>query len=305
VTRLIVLVGIAVILVWPIRAVLLRARWTELVPRAAILLWQAIGLAVGVALLGACFVVAFSWSPSGGQRRRVSDFTNSTLAAHTSPEVSSNLLFGLTAGLVILTLVILSVVVRVVGLSRTRSRQRLLIDLLGDQIAGMPWALVLDHPRAAAFSMPGLRPRVVVSSGAIDALASDELAAVLAHERAHLRARHDLVILPFRSLAAALPRCRALGAVSRSVASLLEMAADDKALRECGPNALARALCTLATADSSPMTVAPGTDGTARRVERALAVRQGSKLLACGSAFSALGVLAAPIVVLFAPLGLR
>jgi Zn-dependent protease with chaperone function len=310
VTRPIALLVITVVLVWPIRALLVRARWTELAPRAAIVLWQSIGLAVGVALLGACFeLVSFS-SPGPGKLRHVSDFTSSLVATHASRAVGPNELFGLTAGLIIATLFLGSLVVRAVGQSRARARQRLLIDLVGTERAGIPGTLVVEHPRATVFSLPGLRPRVVLSSGAIDALSSDELAAVLAHERAHLRARHDLALLPFRSLASVLPRCRALAAVNENVATLIEMAADDRALRECAPSALARALCTLATAEMAPValgTTQNGTtqNGTARRVERALAGRRGTRLLVCGSVCSALAVVALPLVALLAPLGGR
>ena len=41
---------------------------------------------------------------------------------------------------------------------------------------------------------------IVISAGTLDLLDADELAAVLAHERAHLRERHDLVLLPFTAL---------------------------------------------------------------------------------------------------------
>jgi len=296
---------IAVVLVWPVRALLLRARWTELTPRAAIVLWQAVGLAAGVALFGACFELASSASPNPGRRQNITDLTASFAAAHASRAVSPNGLFGLTAGLIIAILLVGSLVVRAVGLSRARARQRMLIDLVGTTRTGVPGALVLEHPQATAFSLPGLRPRVVVSSGAVNALADDELAAVLAHERAHVRARHDLVLFPFRSLAWILPRSRSLAAVSDQVSTLVEMAADDRAFRECEPKALARALCRLSSTAVLPVGLAATASGTTRRVERAFAGRQRAWLLTCGSACSALGVLALPLLVLFAPSGGR
>jgi hypothetical protein len=54
---------------------------------------------------------------------------------------------------------------------------------------------------------------------------------VLAHERAHLRARHDLVLIPFTSLRRAFPRSRVIAHSYRTVALLVEMMADDHALR--------------------------------------------------------------------------
>ena len=45
----------------------------------------------------------------------------------------------------------------------------------------------------------------MISAGTLDLLDSAELAAVLAHERAHLRERHDLVLLPFIALLHGVP----------------------------------------------------------------------------------------------------
>ena len=83
---------------------------------------------------------------------------------------------------------------------RARQRQRVLLSLLAHGDPKVPGALVVDHPAAAAYCLPGLRSAIVISAGALDLLDADELAAVLAHERAHLRERHDLVLLPFLAL---------------------------------------------------------------------------------------------------------
>jgi len=73
-----------------------------------------------------------------------------------------------------------------------------------------------------------------VSVGTLDLLAPAELTAVLAHERAHLRARHDLVLIPFTSLRRVFPRSRVIAQSYRTVALLVEMMADDRALRVRG-----------------------------------------------------------------------
>src|SRR5256714_6122035 len=89
-----------------------------------------------------------------------------------------------------------------------RRRHRVLLSLLAHGDPKVPGALVVDHPAAAAYCVPGLRSAIVISAGTLDLLDSAELAAVLAHERAHLRARHDLVLLPFSALGRAFPRAR-------------------------------------------------------------------------------------------------
>ena len=71
----------------------------------------------------------------------------------------------------------------------------------------------------------------MVSVGTLELLGRGELAAVLAHERAHLRERHDLVLLPFTALRRAFPRSATCAGAHRAVALLVEMLADDRALR--------------------------------------------------------------------------
>jgi Zn-dependent protease with chaperone function len=305
-TRAMALVLIAILLIWPVRVALLRARWTEIAPRAAIVLWQSVGLALGVALVGACFELGSSSSTAVGPRRAVTDFTASQPRLPSSTGMRPSELFGMTAGLIVVTLLLGSLVVRAVGIARTRARQRVLIDLVGTECEGLPGAVILDHPLATAFGLPGLKGRIVVSRGAIDTLSPDELQAVLAHERAHLHAHHDLVLFPFRSLASSLPESRSLAAVSSRVGTLVEMAADNRALRECEPGALARALCALADAGVSPVPEnASAVTRMNQRIERALGVRRRSKVSAFGSFLAAAGIVVLPLAVLFAPLSGR
>ncbi len=53
-------------------------------------------------------------------------------------------------------------------------------------------AVVLDDPRPAAYCVPGRPGTIVLTSGALAVLDPAQLAAVLAHERAHLAGRHHL-----------------------------------------------------------------------------------------------------------------
>src|SRR5580693_8705952 len=54
------LAGLAVVLAVPVPAALARARWTARSPRAAVVLWQAVGLGGGLAILGAGLTLAVS-----------------------------------------------------------------------------------------------------------------------------------------------------------------------------------------------------------------------------------------------------
>jgi len=124
---------------------------------------------------------------------------------------------------------------------------------------------VIDYPAAAAYCLPGIRSQIVVSAGTLDLLGPAELTAVLAHERAHVRGRHDLVLIPFTALRRTFPRSRVIAEAYRTVALLVEMMADDHALRVRGllPRELATALLRFGTA---------GTDGAPAG---ALAMAQG------------------------------
>ncbi|HTX01222.1 MAG TPA: M48 family metalloprotease, partial [Acidimicrobiales bacterium] len=184
------LVALAAVLCWPGRCVLVRARWTERAPRAAVVLWQALGLAVLGATLGAVAELVASIPSGPGPRRQVSDFARHLAAARPSGAFAPNDVFALSAVLIVAVLVVGGIVVAAPGRIRARARRRLLVDLVAGEHERAPGAAVLEHPSAAAFSLPGPRPRVVVSSGAIEVLSDAELDAVLAHERAHVRARH-------------------------------------------------------------------------------------------------------------------
>ncbi|WP_406331745.1 M56 family metallopeptidase [Streptomyces sp. NBC_00203] len=69
---------------------------------------------------------------------------------------------------------------------------------------------VVDDPVPAAFALPGTPGRVVVSSGMLQALSTDERRALLAHERAHLSHRHHLFLLVLQLAAAVNPLLRPL-----------------------------------------------------------------------------------------------
>ena len=140
-------------------------------------------------------------------------------------------LTSLVLGLALLAELCWVLIVAIVVAVRARRRQRELLALLGRGDPKAPGALVVDHPAAAAYCLPGLRSRIVVSVGALDLLRPAELAAVLAHERAHLRERHDLVVLPFTALRRAFGWSQICADAHQSVALLIEMLADDRALR--------------------------------------------------------------------------
>lgn len=101
-----------------------------------------------------------------------------------------------------------------------------------------PGVVVLAAAEPAAYCLAGRPDVIVITSGAVDALGDRELAAVLAHERAHLTGRHPQILTLLRGLAATFPRLAVCRDGAREVGRLCEMWADDGAIRHHGRAAL-------------------------------------------------------------------
>jgi hypothetical protein len=140
----------------------------------------------------------------------------------------------------------------------------------------------------------------VVSEGTLTSLADNEIAAILSHERAHLRARHDLVLEMFIAVHAAFPRFVRSASALDAVRLLIEMLADDAAVRAAGPTSLARALVTCATGRTPAGALAAGGPTTVVRVRR-LGGRGNSLAVAACAYVAAAAVLVLPTVAVVLP----
>ena len=231
---MLILAAVAVACV-PAAQALATARWPRRSPAAAIVLWQAIGLGWGLATVGTLAGLGADQRPGvvRGAYALAGRFIEGRgiAAAGASILPAAVRLLALATGLVLLLLLTGALVAAFAAVLRARRRQRALLTLLAHGDPKVPGALVVDHPAAAAYCVPGLRSAIVISAGALDLLDQAELAAVLAHERAHLRERHDLVLLPFAALLRPFRWSAAARAAHAAVAMLVEMLADDQALR--------------------------------------------------------------------------
>jgi Zn-dependent protease with chaperone function len=124
--------------------------------------------------------------------------------------------------------------------------------ITGRELPGEDAAVVLDAPQPVAYCLPGRPATIVVSSGALALLDPPQLAAVLAHERAHLASRHHLLISLTRGLAAVFPAVPLFARGAGHVARLAEMCADDAAARHSGRGPLVAALLAMATGAAAP-----------------------------------------------------
>jgi bla regulator protein blaR1 len=294
---------VALLLVGPVPAVLARATWPMRAPRAAIVLWQSIALAAVLSAFSAGFAIASRLFVPGADGRAPGTITSEIEGLGWPLSIVHVLVFALT--LLIGARLMLSVVQVAIATRRRRAHHRMVVDLVGKS---QKWAhapvgdglRVLDVAEPLAYCLPGVRSRVVVSKGTLTSLADNEIAAILSHERAHLRARHDLVLEMFTAVHAAFPRFVRSASALDAVRMLIEMLADDAAVRAAGPTPLARALVACASSRAPAGALAAGGPTTVLRVRR-LGGRGNSLLLAMTAYLAAAAVLVLPTVALAVP----
>ncbi len=212
------------------------ASWPYRCPTVGLLMWQALGLAGGLLALELLLTIALS--PYGTTHL-------SALRALLGGDGGPVRWWSVLAAVLWLLLLarLLAVLLRSsLGTLRARRQHRHLVDLVGTRNPLLPGARVVASEVPVAYCLPGMRARVVLSTGTVQALRDDELRAVLAHERAHVEQRHDLVVLPFLALGRTFPRLPAVRCAQLQVATLIEVLADDRAARQHSAPVLARAL---------------------------------------------------------------
>ena len=243
--------------------------WTHRAPRLGIIAWQSISTAVvvGAALAGLALVLS--------EIPMTADLDHLLMACTRALRGESSPVGLLAAGTgAVLFVVVVSragyrVLRAILGAARHRARHRAALGIAAsaasDRVSEI--AVVLDCAEPALYCLPGHRERIVITSGALALLDDDQLAAALAHERAHLRQRHDLVIAYALGLARAFPRLRLFRDALTHTTRLVELLADDVAARATDRLTLADALLTLSSAQAPPVGLA-ATGASAARVRR-------------------------------------
>jgi len=289
--------ALAAVLFGPAASALDRARWPSRAPRAAIALWQALGLAGVVAAFGAGMALAVA-PLSVGLLPGVVGLTEGLITGHPAHRVGIDEALGLTISADVFAVLAAGLLMTLGRTIAARRRHRLVLDLVS-RASEVPGAVLLDDPRAAAYCLPGLRPRIVVSAGTLALLDGAELRAVVAHERGHAHERHDLVMLFFASMVEMLRWLPYVRCAPKAVAGLLEMAADDYAARSHPPEVLASALLEMASAGVAPScALAAATVSVSTRVERLLVADRRSRRVALLAGAGAAGLVALPLAAL-------
>lgn len=297
-TAALLLLGYAAVLgvlgpVW-----LTRAPWVSRAPRLGIGAWQALSVTVlaSVALAGLAVVVPVV--PVG------CDLVELVRACAMALREQYAAPGGAAVGAVVVvsgTVLAVALAGRVgwcVGAAllrarRERARHAEVLALVGSHRPELG-VTVLDDERPAAYCLPGrgyrvgylsgrraghraghqAGHRVVLTTAALAALEPAALRAVVAHERAHIRQRHHLVLAFAEGLERAFPRLPLFRTAAEQTRLLVELAADDAAVNRSGPLTLAGALVELAGAGVPAVSssVLPAASGghVAGRVRRLL-----------------------------------
>lgn len=302
---------VALALVGPVPAVLARAAWPLRAPRAAIVLWQSVALAAVLSAFSAGIAIASRLFVPGPDGRPTATITSEIKALGLPLWLLYVVVFTLT--LLIGGRLCLAVIQVAVATRRRRAHHRMMVDLLGKSRDAVPAHLctahrplggdglrILDVAQPLAYCLPGVRSRVVVSEGTLTTLSDNEVAAILTHERAHLRARHDLVLEMFTAVHAAFPRFVRSANALDAVRLLIELLADDAAVRTAGPTPLARALVACASGRTPSGALAAGGPTTVIRVRR-LGGKPNSVAMAVTAYLAAASVLVVPTVAVAVP----
>jgi bla regulator protein blaR1 len=287
---------VALLLSGPVPAMLARATWPMRAPRAAVVLWQSIALAAVLSAFSASIAIASRLFAPGPDGRLTTTITGEMDVLGWPLWTAYVVVFALT--LVIGARLMVAVLQVAIATRRRRAHHRMVVDLVGKSQGGH--LRILDVKQPLAYCLPGVRSRVVVSEGALNALSDSEVAAILTHERAHLRARHDLVLEMFTAVHAAFPRFVRSASALDAVRLLIELLADDAAVRAAGPTPLARALVACASGLTPSGALAAGGPTTVLRVRR-LGGRPNSLALAVTAYLAAAAVLVVPTVALAVP----
>ena len=239
---------------WAAGPLLDRARWPVAHPVSAIICWTAV-LAGTVTSLGGLLAVLLLSPPAPAHG--LLDWLNGCLHRHShtepagtpqgTPAVAPAMAAAGTVVLIAICCLRLARGVPRLWRSLVQLRQhREVLRIVARKDERHPDLVLIDHPVPVAYCLPARDRPIVMSTGARARLRPTELAAVLAHERAHLRHRHHLLLLLLDLTYTLVPWPPTLRRAKVSLPPLLEMAADDDAARRCGPSALSGALRRLA-----------------------------------------------------------
>ncbi|MEU0108462.1 M56 family metallopeptidase [Streptomyces sp. NPDC006251] len=279
-----------------------RASWLDRAPRLGIWAWHALTATVIVSVALAGLVVAVPTVPFSGNLAEVLQACVMALRAqYAAPGGAAVAASGTVLALALVGRIGWCLTAALVQARRERSEHARVLDLVGRHRPDLG-VTVLDDDRPAAYCLPGHGHRIVLTTAALAALEPRARDAVIAHERAHIRQRHHLVLAYAEALERAFPRVPLFRAAASETRRLVELAADDEATARSGALTLAGALVEMAGAGVPAASLAASGGHVAGRVRRLLAPQRPLKrAIAWAGAVAAGGVLVLPLVVAVEP----
>ncbi|GAA4521064.1 M56 family metallopeptidase [Actinoallomurus oryzae] len=222
--------------------VLARSRWPLRLPGVAMAAWLGTLAATLAALSG---LVAMALFDRPGLGHHVIEWLLSYLKHHKYPSSDTTYLMSVLplAAATILAMIAARRYRRTVTLRR---HHREALDFVTQPSHDFPDVRLIDHPVPVVYCLPERERQIVMSSGALHRLDATELRAALSHERAHLGKRHHLILTLVDAAGTALAWLPSFRAACDHLPPLAEMAADDEAARNSGPDVVAAALRKLA-----------------------------------------------------------
>lgn len=223
-----------------------RGSWRIRHPRLCLTAWFAL-FTSGVATTLAAVVVAVVL----GVRAHTSASSGSPVSA-SGEFLLAWLALALSGGA--LSLVLTRLGAMVVTQRQLRADFARLVDRAAyrhETVAGLRVSFISSR-QPIACSLRSRSPEVMISSRLAETLGPRELRAIIEHERAHVRGRHDLITQVAALNCACLPALMAPRELRRATALLIELIADDRAARSTSAADVAAALQALAALRPDP-----------------------------------------------------
>jgi len=264
------LAGYAVLVGAVVPPLLARARWTHRAPAVAVLAWQ--GLMATFVVATALAVYHLVLTEQHVHDGLVGLLTACGLAAD-APYGNAPPTFGdalVIAAPVAVVLLPVGWLIRGAWLARrARARQLDMLTLVGEP-APEYGATIVDYDAPAIYCLSGPGSHIVVTRGALDTLSDEQLRAVLEHERAHIKGRHHLLKILVDAFSRAFRGLPLAQHGKEQTNLLLEMIADDHALRFYSRDVLATAMCEVAVGRAPQAALGAGGSGVLIRLRRVL-----------------------------------
>ncbi|ACZ83083.1 M56 family metallopeptidase [Streptosporangium roseum] len=267
-TAAVVLALYAVVAVVTLPRLLIRGELAERAPRLAIAVWLAACTSAVASVILSALAAAVPATVIG---HGLAEFFEACAAmlSHGAPLTSPGTRAALLGAAVIAARITYCGAAILVRARRERRQHAGMLNIIGRHDGELD-AVVLDHDEAAVYCLPGRKGRAVITTAALRSLAPEQVAAVLAHEQAHLRGRHHLVLAAAEAFHRAFPGLPLFTRARSEVARLVELLADDVAARRHSRIHIAAALVRLATGRAPAFALGAGGETALTRVKRML-----------------------------------